>query len=61
MAARGEKTMKKAKRKWYQKIYRFGHAVLCLFGKHGKKYDVGGYRCLWCGRYVEGYRIKEGK
>lgn len=55
------KKAKKQKRKWYQKIYRFGHAVLCLFGKHGKKYDVGGYRCLWCGRYVEGYRMKEGK
>lgn len=53
--------MSKAKRKWYQKIWRFVHAVLCAFGLHEKKYDVGGYKCNYCGRYVTGYKFKKGE
>lgn len=28
--------------------------MLCIFGWHRKKMFVGGYRCLWCGKYCGG-------
>lgn len=32
--------------------------TLCIWGMHCKIYSVGGYRCKWCGKYVEGYKTK---
>lgn len=29
--------------------------MLCVWGFHKKKMFVGGYRCIWCGKYCGGY------
>lgn len=43
------------------KIWRKIRLTMCIWGWHKKHYDVGGYRCEWCGKFVEGYKVKEGK
>lgn len=42
--------------KWLFVFFRKLRLVLCLFGVHKKKLDVGGYRCSHCGKYVRGKR-----
>ena len=32
--------------------------ILCVLGWHSKRMCVGGYRCLWCGKYCGG-RVPE--
>lgn len=41
-----------------RKLWRKIRLTLCIWGFHRKKYDVGGYRCEWCGKYTEGYKTK---
>lgn len=41
-------------RKFWHKL----RLTLCVWGFHRKKYDVGGYRCEWCGKYCGGYKTK---
>ena len=31
------------------------HLIMCVLGWHKKKMCVGGYRCIWCGKYCGGY------
>lgn len=37
------------------KLWRKLRLILCILGWHNKKLFVGGYRCLWCGKYCGGY------
>lgn len=32
--------------------------TLCIWGFHKKKYEVGGYKCVFCRKYVKGYKTK---
>lgn len=38
------------------KLWRKIKLTMCVWGFHEKKFDVGGYRCIWCGKYCGGYK-----
>lgn len=37
------------------KVWRKFRLIMCILGFHKKKMFVGGYRCIWCGKYCGGY------